>query len=335
MRRAVAGYAAARTRLTPSPTQRPGVDMQPSICTRVRTIPTRFARFCRVRDDLVLPIPCRGAPRDNTLYGHIPTRPEGRKAHGRYSTDCLWLASFQFFSSRALNLFILVGESPRISYNEDSWGSAVRRRGAGGLTHSDCIMARCATPLRACYSHSACRSAMNEFFASLEFNSVIPHWNEGAILDGLDQSPLEGALQSRLENAVTCFFEHCECQPLDFSALKGNARTRRSERGEKRARRNKLPVARYPGAVSQDELRTIRSLGEELRKDRSTRRTFGVGANGHLVTQLDPEFSSRHETAKILSKLKALAVRSDIDMGWRVVDPELLRPRTIELSSAP
>ena len=159
----------------------------------------------------------------HALRGHIPTRAEARKAHGRYSVKtALWLASFQFFSSRALNLFVLVGESPRISYNmrvnEDSWGSAVRRRGAGGLTHSDCIMARCATPLRACYSHSACRSAMNEFFASLEFNSVIPHWNEGAILDGLDQSPLEGALQSRLENAVTCFFEHCECQPLDSRA---------------------------------------------------------------------------------------------------------------------
>ena len=153
---------------------------------------------------------------------------------------------------------------------------------------------------------------MNEFFASLEFNSVIPHWNEGAILDGLDQSPLEGALQSRLENAVTCFFEHCECQPLDFSALKGNTRTRRSERGEKRARRNKLPVARYPGAVSQDELRTIRSLGEELRKDRSTRRTFGVGANGHLVTQLDPEFSSRPETAKFSPNSRLLP----FDQTW-------------------
>lgn len=94
-------------------------------------------------------------------------------------------------------------------------------------------------------------------------------------------------------------------------------------------------MARYLGAISGSEMRAIRALGAELRAERTTRRSFGVDANGHLVTQLDPEFSSRPATAAILEKLKALAIRTDVDMGWKLVDPEALRPRTIELLEYP
>ena len=258
------------------------------------------------------------------LSANVPSTTEN-DTQGQYSVQTgLWLAGFPFASSIAHNIFILLGESPRISYNariDDKLRGIVRRRGSGGLTHSDCIMSRCSAPMQACYSFSKCRSALNDFFGQLKFDSAIPHWLERDIQEQINRSQLSGQLLSRLEDAVKCFFLHCECQPLDFDAASSEVKD--------------FPVALYRGAISAEEISIVKALGKELRSERASHRSFGVNANGHFVTQLDPEFSSRPDTAAILAKLKTLAVRADIEKAWHVVDDKLLKPRTIELLEYP
>ena len=64
-------------------------------------------------------------------------------------------------------------------------------------------------------------------------------------------------------------------------------------------------------------------------------RTFGGsdadGARpaGHVVTQLQPQFS--RQLPELMARLRALAVQADAERGWGLIEAARLVPRTIEL----
>ena len=99
-------------------------------------------------------------------------------------------------------------------------------------------------------------------------------------------------------------------------------------------------MARFPNAIDEDDVNSILSLADTIGQNARfvMERNFGAlprgqssPLGGQRVTYLQSRFTTDPLTARLYARLRELAIRADMQSGWRRVHTPTLVPRTIEL----
>ena len=186
-----------------------------------------------------------------------------------------------------------------------------------------CFITRCDAPLSTCGTSPACRGAWVSLLDNLS-----------SLVDVARLRP-EDILREDTRDLATCFFSRCLCM-ADLAT--GEDRTA----GDAHANAHSKHVARFPGAIDDDDVQAILSLAESIAHNHSfvEDRSFGAVARGEprpvggqRVTYLQSRFRTDDRTASLYARVRELVIRADAQNGWRRVHPPTLVPRTIELLS--
>jgi hypothetical protein len=184
----------------------------------------------------------------------------------------------------------------------------------------DCMVDRCDEPLRNCGRSFACRGAWTKLLG--ELGSVV----EVALL-----RPEHIAHEDSRELA-SCFFSQCLCvADLAIGDRTGGGTLTDASPNH---------VMRFPDAIDDDDVHAILSLAASIGENASfvEERNFGAlprgessPLGGQMVTYLQSRFTTDPLTARLYARLRKLAIRADVESGWRRAHAPTLVPRTIEL----